>query len=220
MNHLLGTSTRRRYVIASAALILLGAVGSRCARSSPAAGTAPALLGELRPTVSVKELMKSEIDPVADNIFDAVGTEVSAKGIVETEPKNDADWEKVRVGAVTLAEAANLLKIPRAFAPPGDLNNSIGPNPPELSPTQIQAKLAADPVLWNAKVEALRNVALEVLELVKKKDVGQLSAAGGDLDEACESCHLEYWYPGDKKFLAEYARKTVSFGSAGKPATK
>ena len=84
----------------------------------------------------------------------------------------------MKVGAVTLAEGIYLLKIPRPWTPPGDVNKSTGPNPPELSPTQIQAKVDADPVVWNAKIEALRNVALEVLEIVKKKDVDELFAAG------------------------------------------
>jgi hypothetical protein len=26
-----------------------------------------------------------------------------------------------------------------------------------------------------------------------------LSNAGGDIDEACESCHLTYWYPNERK---------------------
>jgi len=136
------------------------------------------------------------IDPPADDVFESFGTVASVKGIVETFPRTDADWEKVKAGAVTLGEGIYLLKVPRPFTPPGDVNDSTGPNPPEWSPTQIQAKLDADPVLWNAKIEALRNVALEVLEIVKKKDVNALLEAGGDLDKACESCHLEYWYPG------------------------
>ena len=157
-----------------------------------------ALWGDLKPVVSVKELMRDMIDPLADNIFDAVGTTVSARGTTDRMPKTDADWEKVRVGAVSLAEGAYLLKIPRPFAPPGDENNSTGPDAPELSPAQIKAKLEHDPVLWNAKIEALRNVGLEVLEIVKKRDAKALWDAGEDLDNACETCHLEYWYPGEK----------------------
>ena len=152
----------------------------------------------MTPVVSVKELMANMIDPLADNIFDAVWWASGRNGSEEHRPRTDADWDKVRVGAVTLAEGIYLLKVPRPFAPPGDVNNSVGPNPPELSPAQIQAKLEHDPVLWNAKIEALRNVALETLEAVKKKDVDALFEAGSDLDEACEACHLEYWYPGDK----------------------
>src|SRR6202040_884952 len=92
-------------------------------------------------------------------------------------------------------------------APPGDQNNSTGPEAVELSPAQIKAKLEADPVLWNAKIEALRNVGLQVLEIVKRKDVEELWEVGGNLDQACESCHLIYWYPGDKDLLKTVDRR-------------
>jgi hypothetical protein len=159
------------------------------------------LWGDLKPIVSVKELMRDMLDPASDFVFDSVGTVITKKGLVETEPKNDKDWEKIRIGAVTLVEGVYLLKIPRPFAPPGDENNSTGPEPEELSPAQIKAKLEADPVLWNAKIEALRNVGLEVLEIVKRKDVKELWDACENLDQACENCHLEYWYPGEKALL-------------------
>ncbi len=160
--------------------------------------------------------MRDMIDPVADNIFDAVGTITNYKGSVETAPKTDADWDKIRVGATSLAEGSYLLKIPRPFAPPGDENNSSGPDAPELSPAQIKAKLEADPVLWNAKIEALRNVGLEVLEIVKKRDVNALLDAGGDLDVACETCHLEYWYPGEKALMPKLDRRLQElFGKEG-----
>src|SRR5436190_6258314 len=140
--------------------------------STPAARpAAPAphaeLWGDLKPVVSVKELMHDMIDPASDFIFDAVSSVQTKKGIVETFPKTDADWDKVRFGAVALAEGVYLLKIQRPFAPPGDNNNSEGPEPLEISPAQIKAKLEKDPVLWDAKIEALRNVGLEVLEVVK-----------------------------------------------------
>ena len=151
--------------------------------------------------------MRDMIDPASDNVFNAVRAVTTKNGTVETEPKTDEDWEKIRIGAVTLAEGIYLLKIPRPFAPPGDENNSTGPEPEELSPAQIKAKLEADPVLWNAKIEALRNVGLEVLDIVKKKNVKELWDAGENLDQACESCHLIYWYPGDKALLKKLDRR-------------
>jgi hypothetical protein len=173
------------------------------------------LWGEMKPVVSVKELMRDLIDPVADNIFEAVSSHATAKGVVEKAPKTDADWDKVRVGAVTLAEGVYLLKVPRPFAPPGDQNNSAGPDFLELSPAQIRAKIEADPVLWNAKIEALRNVGLEVIEIVKKKDVNALFDAGGDLDVACETCHLEYWYPGEKALMPKLDQRLRDLFGAG-----
>jgi hypothetical protein len=189
-----------------ACLFLVSVLSAACSSSKQASAPAPALWGDLKPVVSVKELMSDMIDPASDNIFDAVGTVITEKGIVETEPKTDEDWEKVRIGAVTIAEGIYLLKVPRPIAPPGELNYSVGPDASELTPDQIKAKLEADPVLWNAKIEALRNIGLEVLDIVKRKDVKELSEAGTILDEACENCHLEYWYPAEKDLLKKLDR--------------
>ena len=157
--------------------------------------------------MSVKELMRDMIDPASDYVFDAIGTVDTKEGTVEIQPRTQAEWDRLRVGGVMLAEGIYLLKIPRPFAPPGDENNSTGPDPEELSPAQIKAKLEADAVLWNAKIEALRNVGLEVLDIVKRKDVKELWDAAENLDEACESCHIAYWYPGDAKLLKRLDRQ-------------
>ena len=133
------------------------------------------------------------------------------KGTIHVEPRTDDDWERVRVGAITIAEGVYLLKVPRPFTPPGDQNNSTGPNPPELSPAQIKAKIDKDPVLWEAKIEALRNAALEVFDVANKKDAKALFEASADLDMACEACHLEYWYPGDRAAVDEDARQRARF---------
>jgi len=174
------------------------------------------LIGPMKPVVSVKELMRYTIDPLADNVFDAVTWDISKKGTIHVEPRTDEDWEKVRIGAITLAEGIYLLKIPRPFTPQGDENNSTGPNPPELSPAQIKAKLDKDPVLWEAKIEALRNAAMEVFEIANKKDTKALFEASADVDMACEACHLEYWYPGDRAAVDEDARQRARFEKSAK----
>jgi hypothetical protein len=173
-------------------------------KSTPSPAQAAQLWGDMKPTVSVKELMRDMLDPLADNIFDAVGTVTDAKGIVETAPRTDEDWDRIRIGAVTMAEGAYLLKVRRPFAPAGDENNSSGPDAVELSPAQITAKVEKDPVEWNARIEALRNVGLQVLDIVNRKDVDELWEASENLDQACEACHRSYWYPGE---TLEYYRR-------------
>jgi len=213
----------------------LGAL-SGAAACSPAKSTAPAaqttaaqapLWGDLKPVVSVKELMKYMIDPVADNVFNAVGTTVTRQGTIDIEPKTEDDWDKVRTGAVSLAEGAYLLKIRRPFTPPGDENDSAGPDAVELSPAQITAKVERDPVEWNARIEALRNVALEALDVAKRKDVAELWDVGENLDKACEACHRSYWYPGEgaefyrklQRRLDEFHDQASKGGAAAKPGT-
>jgi hypothetical protein len=186
-----------------------------CSSPRPAAPPPPAA-PVMKPIVSVKELMRYDIDPVADFVFDAVTYDATLNGVVDTYPKTDEDWERVMIGAVSLAENVYLLKVPRPWAPMGDVNNSTGPNPPELSPTQIQAKYDKDPVLWDAKIEALRNAALEVKGIAERRDAKALFEASADIDMACENCHLEYWYPGDRAAVEEDKRQRARFDPAAK----
>jgi hypothetical protein len=190
--------TRQR-LSACVGLLVLVVVTQTCSGSKPKPDPRPAteLWGEMKAVVSVKELMRDMLDPIADNIFDAVSIVDDKNGTVEKVPKTEEDWERIRIGATTLAEGAYLLKVPRPFAPPGDLNNSTGPGAVELSPDQITAKLKADPVEWNARIEALRNVGLETLDIVRRKDIKELWDASENLEQACENCHRSYWYPGE-----------------------
>src|SRR5438477_13124075 len=85
-------------------LLVLGVVTSTCSsKPTQTPPRAPELWGDFKPVVSVKELMRDMIDPLADNIFDAVSTEITDKGVVEKAPKTDEDWEKLRIGATTMA---------------------------------------------------------------------------------------------------------------------
>src|SRR5919109_1143421 len=84
-------------LIACAGLVVLGATIAACSSSKPAPPAAQTtaapptavLWGDLKPVVSVKELMKYMIDPVADNIFNAVGSTVTRQGVVDVEPRTE-----------------------------------------------------------------------------------------------------------------------------------
>jgi hypothetical protein len=184
--------------------------------SSPA-GRTPMLWGDVTPVVSVKELMRDLIDPIADNIFEAVNIIVTKAGEVEKTPKTDEDWQRIQTGAVGIAEGAELLRIRRPFAPPGDLNNSVGPDAAELAPAQITAKVEKDPVEWNARVQAMRNVGLEVIDIVKRKDAKELWDAAENLEAACENCHRSYWYPGENAEFYEKLNRRLREAGPGTP---
>jgi hypothetical protein len=171
--------------------------GCSSSKATPAPPRSPELWGDMKPVVSVKELMRDMIDPIADNVFEAVSIVVNKHGRVEKVPKTQEDWDRIQVGGVALAESAYLLKVRRPFTPPGDLNYSTGPDAVELSPDAITAKVEKDPVEWNARIEALRNVGLEVMDIVRRKDVLELWDASENLEAACENCHRSYWYPGE-----------------------
>ena len=176
--------------IAAGVLLFVIALIEQCAPKPAPPPPAPALT----PIVSVKELMENIVDPSADIIFDSVVTNVSAKGIVETKPTSEEDWINVERAALLLAEATNLLKMPRLAAPPNDTTAQ----PSELTAAQVQAKIEADRAQWAKYADGLRDVAVKGIAVAKAKDVDGVFELGGALDTACENCHLEYWYPGDK----------------------
>jgi hypothetical protein len=89
--------------------LLLGASGCRAAGEPAAAEPSmPPFATEL----TIKDLMLNVIDTNADVVWLSVTTVASAEGLVETRPRNDEEWAKVKAGAITLAEAANLLMMP------------------------------------------------------------------------------------------------------------
>jgi hypothetical protein len=185
--------------IAGSALLFVSALALQQCRTPeappPAEAEAPAAQPELTPVVSIRELMTYIVDPLVDNIFDAVGTDITDKGVVETVPKTDEDWARIRQGAVVLAEASNLLKMPRPVAPAHDYASK---NPGELHPEEIQAIIDKNRGAWNAYADALRAEAVKVFDVVDKKDVNGVFQAGSAIDRACENCHLTFYYPNDR----------------------
>jgi hypothetical protein len=165
--------------------------------AQPAATTTAAALAPLTPVLSVKELMQHVVDPQADLAFDAVSVDVTPTGVVETVPTTDDDWTRIERGMWVLAEASNLLKMPRKMAPDGDVN--IEPGGPELTPSQIEAKVKEQPALWRSHADQLRTEAMKIVDIVKARDAQKLFDAGSALDRACEGCHLDFWYPGDRE---------------------
>lgn len=203
--------------IALAGAMLLGAiVWQQCspapsaAPPSTEAATAPAT--NPADLLSVKELMEFVVDPVADYIFDAAVVDVSDKGTVHTQPVTDDDWLKIERGAWQLVESSHLLKMPRRVAPVGaERRSEPGKPAPELSTGEIEAKINADRALWNRHADELRVAALNAVQVVKSRNPDRIFDAGAELDKACEACHLEYWYPGDKAIVEADAKKKVTY---------
>lgn len=216
----------RHVVVAIAWAVFSGVLVTHCSSSSPAPAPAaapakpspPPLETALSPTLTMKELMEHIIDPTADWVFDAAVVDVTAKGVVETKPLSDDDWLKVERGGLLLAESTNLLKMPRRMAPPSPENKPNKGAEPELSPEQIQAKIDQDRALWNKYADGLRDAALRTVKVARARDAEALFNVGSEIDKACESCHLEYWYPGDRKAVLEDQKKHVTYDPPKKPA--
>jgi hypothetical protein len=176
----------------------------------PAAKPAASSVSAGKPTVasryvvigSIKELMQGIVDPAADVLWEAVSYDVTAAGVVEHVPKTDEDWYAVRRQALLLAEATNLLRMPgRKVTPakpiPGMENEPPGPE--DLTPAQIQVLIDRNPAKFGRLAQGLSDAARLALKAADARSVDALFAAGDAIDQACETCHLTYWYPAGKK---------------------
>lgn len=182
----------------AAALLVWGTVMLGACRETPP-GPAPAAAADenaaLVPEATIKDLMLGLVDTSADAVWLSVTTTVDSRGIIDVRPQSDEQWAEVRYGALRLAEAANLLKIPgRHVALPGE--KSVVPGI-ELEPEEMQAMIDKDPAGWHMHAEALHDAALLAVHAAEAKDPSKIFEVGETIERACEGCHRQYWYPNE-----------------------
>lgn len=118
-----------------------------------------------RTELPLGDVMGHIISPAAFAFWNAWGEVSDEKGAHNLRPTTEAGWEAAENGAVTVAEAANLLLLPSRRRDDGD---------------------------WVKYAQALHDVALEAMEATEARDSDRMGTAGARLDQACEACHLKY----------------------------
>ena len=142
--------------------------------------------------------MQGMVDPNADVVWSAVGIVHEKQGTTEKEPRSEEEWTNIEHSAMALAEVANLLKMPgRLIARPDEANTMRWPEA-TLNPIQIEQRLASDRVSWDKSANALQAAAVKALAAARAHDKTGVFNVGEEIDNACESCHIVYWYPVDK----------------------
>jgi Cytochrome C' len=173
-----------------------GPVASSRSGSSPnGAASVAGPAGEPPPfqlVASIRELMDSEVDPAADFLWGSVASISTRAGFEERQPRTDEEWLEVRRHAVTLSEAPNLLimkgrRVSASYVP------SAGAG--EFDSNDVQKKIDENPQAFVALAQNLQDAAVKTLAAVDAKDPVALFELGGTIDEACEACHVTFWYP-------------------------
>ncbi|MBZ5635479.1 MAG: hypothetical protein LAO55_20335 [Acidobacteriia bacterium] len=148
-----------------------------------------------RGPATVKDVMHSMVDPNGDFLFQSVQTIEDEHGTREIAPHTDAEWENVRQRLMVLRDAPNFLQGRRAARP---TDRSKNPEV-ESEPEEIQQLLDTDGWTFIRRAQRLRDAASVAMKAVDAKDKDALLLGLDGIDKACESCHLRYWYPKDKR---------------------
>jgi hypothetical protein len=175
---------------------LVGVVG--CSQQPAPAPAQPQPTQQYRLTATIQDLMDGIVDPSADTLWDSVAYIASTQGIEDRRPRTDDEWKAVRTSAITLIEAANLLSMPgRRVA--ADAPGGAAPGLGELSHAEIQQRIGAGHEGFVQFAYNLQDAGLKALAAIDAKDPQGLMDAGGTIDEACEACHVTYWYPNQNR---------------------
>ena len=182
-----------RMLCMTTALAVLGLTVNACEeRTTDSVPSSP----EFQTTATIRELMHSVVDPNADAVWLSVQWILDEDGTHEIRPRTDEEWARVRRGAITLLESANLLMMQgRAVAHPGERSFAPGI---ELEPNEIAELIAADRDAWNARAIVLSQVMAQVVEAIDAQDADEVFNLGEQMEAVCESCHQQYWYPGQR----------------------
>jgi len=167
--------------------------------ASPSKGRAKPLKAPPENTASltIKDIMDSRVDPAGDYLFESVVQISDAKGIHQKQPHTARQWAEVRHQLQVLIDAPDLLTAPgRKAANPEDSSRDAAV---ENQPEQIQRLMDGQHADFVVRAGRLRESAKIGMTAAEAKDPKALFKAISGIDKACESCHLHYWYPNDKR---------------------
>jgi hypothetical protein len=111
---------------------------------------------------STQEIIDAIVAPGSQAIFDAVTYE---NGQLTRSPRGDDQWNRLKLQALAIAEAGNLLMMPGRAKDDGD---------------------------WIRLSRAMSDKAAAVANAASAKDPDRLLDAGGALYDTCTACHMEY----------------------------
>jgi hypothetical protein len=151
----------------------------------------PTPMTTLQPMATLQEIMAGEIDPSADALWGAVEYVSTLEGTHDHLPHTEEEWQALHRSAALLAEATNLLAVPRRRIGGATTVSGAG----ELNMAEIQRLVDSRRESFDQFAAVLRLASLSALSAIDEKDPKALMDAGAAIDAACEGCHRVYWYP-------------------------
>ncbi|MEJ1963254.1 MAG: hypothetical protein WDO56_17530 [Gammaproteobacteria bacterium] len=156
--------------------------------------TAPAAAPNLH------NLMKNVVAVQTQVIWDVGNNAQDEKGNPDPSKLKAADWAKAAGAAAKVKEAAlTLAKAPHVMAAaPGQKIDGEGSTPGVFGAKEVQKAIDANPKILQAFALQLSASMDELIAAAKAKDAKKLFDVSGRLDQECEGCHTQFWYPEEK----------------------
>jgi hypothetical protein len=144
--------------------------------------------------------MKTVVAPQSQVIWDVGNAAADDSGNPSAAKMKPEDWAKIAAAAGNVRRASQALtQATRVIAAAPGQKIQDEENPGAFNAMQVQKAIDAAPTVFKAFAQLLTLSMDEVLASTQKKDVAKLGDVSGRLDQLCEQCHLQFWYPNQKK---------------------
>lgn len=159
-----------------------------------AAGQAPA-------APNLHELMKDVVAIETQVVWDVGNEALDDNGNPSAAKMKQADWDKIAAAAGKVREAMQALATaPHVMAAaPGQKIDGEGGTPTAFGAKEVQQAIDAQPKVFQAMSLVLSKSMDELLASAKNKDAAKLTDVSGRIDQECEVCHVQFWYPNEKR---------------------
>jgi cytochrome c' len=148
---------------------------------------------------NLHDLMKDVVAVQAQVIWDVGNEAQDDQGNPDASKLVASDWIKIiDAGNKVRQVSQTLARMDRVVAaPPGAKLEGDG-NPGALDAKQVQAAIDANPAAFRAMSQALVVSMDQIVAAAQAKDAAKLFDVSGGLDQVCENCHMQFWYPEQK----------------------
>jgi cytochrome c556 len=153
------------------------------------------------PAPNLHELMKKVVAVQTQVIWDVGNNAQDDSGNPDPSKMKPADWTQVGAAAAKVKDAAQKLATASKVmaAAPGEKIDGEGGTPGAFGAKEVQKAIDANPKVFKAFATQLAGSMDELIVAAKAKNAKKLFDVSGRLDQECEGCHLQFWYPGEKR---------------------
>ena len=163
------------------------------------AGAIACAAGASPPDRNLHELMKQVVAVQTQVIWDIGNRALNDAGNPDPSKIKDADWKKIATTGGSLKDAANALADAKQIvaAAPGQ-KIADEQNPGSLNAKGVQKAIDANPQLFRAMARQLAVSMDQIVQSTRTRDAAKFLDVSGRLDQVCEQCHVQFWYPEQK----------------------
>jgi cytochrome c556 len=150
-------------------------------------------------STTLHEAMKNVVAVQTQIVWDVSNEASNDAGEPDASKLKPADWAKIANAAMKVSQVAQAYaqEGPVVVARPGQKIDGEG-TPNAWGAKQVQGAIEKNPAAFRAFASQLKVAMDGVVASTRSKNAAKLAEASGTLDQICENCHTQFWYPEQK----------------------